>query len=178
MLTAPTAFTFPYNFITKNYRLLHHEGLDQLLRYPELPAKTVNFDCYPVYKLRHGNQITLGGAATTVYQRYIDDAVVSETWPEDSGSMRAGFFYELMRFYNAALSSSQHLLWYPKDKTDLVFSIQPIDLVAGDSEQMEVNPIHGIGQNDYRWIRREVRFTFRIRKLYDAPNASITLEGL
>ena len=178
MFEISESLSLPYNYITKLFRVLHHQGLNSILRYPELPRRTTNFDCYPITKLKNNNQLTLNGAVTTIWQRTIYDAVITETWLSDDLSIRAGFFYELLRFYNASLAYSTHLLWMPIDKTDIVFSNQPIDLVVGSSDEMSVHPVHGIGENNYRWLKDEVKFSFRIRKILDIPNASLTVEGI
>jgi hypothetical protein len=165
-----------YEYLHKTYRLLHHETLDCLLRYPRIPRKTINFDMYPIFKRRRNNQITLGGSVTTEYQGKITDPVISEIWSADGVSIESGFFYELLRFYNAVLNSSDHLIWYPKDKTEKCFSILPLALTAG-GEDMNVNPIHNVSRWDYRFLTTEIRFSFRIRRIFEMPQAVATLEG-
>lgn len=177
MITKPPATYLPYEYLYKNYRLLWHQSLNTILRYPRLPRKTINFDCYPVNKLRHNHQRTLGGSVTTSHGRYIGDCEIVETWLADDVSMTTGFFYELLRLYNAAIESGEHLIWYPKDKTDKCFSIQPLDIEAGGSDDMDVNPINRCLYWDYRFLRSEIKFKFAVRRIYDIPSAVVTVEG-
>jgi len=177
MIITPLSSSLAYEYLHKTYRLLHHQTLDSLLRYPEIPRKTTNFDMYPINKLRHKHTITLGGAVTTVHNKTISDSIVTETWTADDISMNAGFFYELLLFYNTALDTGDHLIWYPKDKTEKAFSIQPIDLVVGDSTAMAVHPVHPVLNWDYRFIISDVVFSFVIRRVYEVPEAIALLEG-
>ncbi len=177
MIAAPPAVALPYQYLLKNYRVLHHQTLDTLLRYPRLPRNTTNFDLYPINKIRHNHQMTLGGAVTTVSSKTISDAVITETWTAEGVVMTTGFFNELLRFYNAALDSGDHLIWYPADKTEKAFSIQPIDLICGDSNDMAVNPKHAVARWDYRFLTAEVKFQFVIRRIYDTPQAVAIIAG-
>lgn len=177
MIVTPPAFFLTYEYLHKKYRLLHHETLGEVLRYPKLPRQTINFDCYPVNKIRHKHNLSLGGSVTTVHSKTISDAVISEVWLADSISMTSGFLYELIRFYNATLDTGDHLIWYPKDKTAQAFSIQPLDIICGDSNNMMANPKHAVLNWDYRYITSEVRFNFVVRRIYDIPQAVASLEG-
>ena len=177
MLAPPLAFLLPYEYLHKTYRLLWHQTLGTLLRYPRIPRRTINFDLYPINKLRHNNQITLGGVVTTVHEKTIADAIITEIWDAEGIAMEAGFFYELLHLYNNALSPGEHLIWYPKDKTDKAFSIQPLDLEVGAKDEMAVHPVHAVSMWDYRFITSEVRFRFRVRRIFDIPEAVATFEG-
>ena len=171
----------PAQTFSRTCRVLWHQGLNCLLKYPEVPRRTLNFDIYPLSRKRRVSELSLSGSVVTSHESTIFDAEIAEVWTADALSMRAGFFfffYELLRFYNAGVSASDHLLWYPMDKTDTAFSIQPTDIVAGSvGGDLDVNPLHGIAQNDYRWLDTEIRFVFRVRKLYDPPSLAISLEG-
>jgi len=177
MLFSPINSAPPQTF-SRTCRVLWHQGLDSLLKYPEIPRRTLNFDAYPLAKKTRTGELSLSGSVVTSHEGTIFDAEIQEVWMADALSMRAGFFYELLRFYNSDVSASNHLLWYPFDKTDKVFSIQPTDIVAGSSGgSLDVNPLHGLAQNDYRWLDTEIRFVFRVRRLYDPPSAAVSLEG-
>ncbi|MFH0814301.1 MAG: hypothetical protein V2A69_15910 [Pseudomonadota bacterium] len=168
----------PVEILSKSFRVLWHQTLAIILKYPELPRRTWNFDSYPVFKRRIGNQMTLSSMAVTSYAGTIEDTKVSEVWLADDISMRAGFFYELYRFFNTTLNTGDYLVWYPKDKTENAFCIEPVDLICGSSEEMKIHPIHnGITNHDYRWLREEVRFDFLIKKVIDAPEVVAYLEG-
>lgn len=177
MIGTSPAFQLPYNYLPVNFRVLWHQSLGEILRYPELPRKVLNFDIYPVFNRKTNTQMTLSSSIVTTHARTIEDTNVTEIWPAESLSIRAAFFYELKKFYNYALSSGEYLVWYPKDKTDKAFAILPLDLYAGDTENQELFPVHGWSKKNYRWLAADVHFKFKILKVIDVPEAIATLEG-
>lgn len=170
--------TFPYNPLNKQYRMLWHQGLDTVLRYPALPRKTMNFDGYPIFKSKVNRQVSLGGTIATISERFIEDAKIVELWLADDLSMLTGFFYELFRFLNAPLETDENLVWFPKDRTDKAFVIQILDLAVSNSDEMSVNPVNSIGKRDWRWLRDEVKFEFQVVRPFAVPNVVAFLEGV
>ena len=158
-----------YNPLPKQYRILHHETLGEVLRYPEIPRKSLNFDQYPVFTPMVNRQKTLSNTVTTRHPRAIGDWVITEIWHSDDLSMRTGFFYELMRFFTNGLDAGDYLIWSPKDRTEKSFCIEPLALYCGDQENQDLNPVHNITNRDFRWLNEEVRFEFKIKKIYDVP---------
>mgnify|MGYP001589557463 CR=1 FL=1 len=168
---------WPYNLRKSRYRLLWHQTLGHTLRYPQLPRKSLNFDGHPITKIKANRQTTLSSTVTTLHQRYVEDAKVTEIWMADDLSMLVGFFYELLRFFNAPIDSGDALIWYPRDKTDVAFQIQPLDLIAGSADDMSVNPQSEFSAKDLRWLRDEVRFEFQILRPFDLTDAVAVVEG-
>lgn len=175
MIEAPV-FDFPYDYLPKNLRVLWHQSLNTILEYPYLPRRTINFDFYPVFMPKFNNQVTLSSTVSTRHEGYIQDAEISEVWLADDISMNTAFFYYLKRIYSAIINTGEYLVWYPKDKTDKAFCIQPLKLYAGDENNQAVHAYHGEGK-DYGWLREEVRFTFKVLMVLDTPDAVAFVEG-
>jgi hypothetical protein len=167
----------PYSWQAHKFRVLWHQTLGSILRYPQLPRKCLNFDGHPITKVKSNRQTTLSSTVTTLHQRYIEDAKVTEIWLADDLSMLVGFFYELLNFYNTQLDAGDYLIWFPKDRTETAFAIQPLDLIVGSSEDMSVNPQSSFTGKDLRYLRDEVRFEFQILRPFDLPDAIALLEG-
>jgi hypothetical protein len=167
-----------YNSQNKQLRLLWHQTLGEIIRYPELPRECLNFDVYPIFTPKISRQKTIESQVITRHQRYISDCVVTEMWFADDLSMRAGFFYELMRFFTESLDEGDHLVWFPKDKGWRAYCVEPVDLYCGDSSNQSVNPVHTRTRRDYRWLKSEVKFEFQILKLYDTPEIINYFEGI
>lgn len=167
-----------YNHLPKNYRLLWHETLDEILRYPSLPKETLNFDIYPIFVPEIISQKTLGSNVMTRHSEVITDCVVTEIWLADDLSMKTGFYYELLKFFKNPLDEGERLFWVPADKTHKIFSIEIMSLSCGDPLTHNVNPIHGSSQKDYRWLRTEIRLEFRVQKLYETPELISYLVGI
>ena len=101
-----------------------------------------------------------------------------EIWEAKDIAMVTAFFYELFRFFNTAQTTGNYLIWYPQDKTETAFCIEPLAIIAGSADEMAVSPIHGISDRDYRWLREEIRFEFRVIDLVTIPEAIAYLEGV
>lgn len=157
--------------------MLWHQTLGELIRYPELPRRCINFDCYPIVTNAINVSKTLSATVSTRHYRYLDDTIISEKWIADDLSMRMGFFYELLRFFQNKINNGDYLVWYPKDKSDIAYCIEILALFAGDNENQNINPLHDRSQKDYRWMKDEVTFKFRILKVYDVPEAITYLDG-
>jgi hypothetical protein len=176
MITFPAYQT--YNYLPKTYRLLWHQTLDEVLRYPELPRECLNFDQYPIFTPLIASQRTLGSNVDTRFERVISDCIISEIWPADDLSMRTGFYYALMRFFTEPLAEGDKLVWYPKDRTWRAFNINIISLSCGDATNQSVNPVHSRPKKDYRWLKSEVKMEFRVLKLVDTPEIITYLQGV
>lgn len=178
MITVPPIFQLPYNHLPKTFRVLWHQTRNLILRYPEIPTKTINFDCYPLVNAKFSNQTTLGSTIATKHSHYLEDAEISEIWTADDLSIKTGFFYYLRDFFNSQLESSEYLIWYPKDKTDKAFAIQPLKLTAGNDEnELDINPVHSRRKKNYQWLQVEIKFTFKVLRIINAPDAVVLLEG-
>jgi len=174
----PPIFQAQYNYRPKKFRMLWHQSLDELLRYPELPRECINFDLYPIVTNTVNTAKTLGSTISTRHQRYIEDCIIVEKWLADDLAIRTGFYHALLRFYQNALNSGEYLIWYPKDKTDKAFIIEILAVFAGDNENQNINPVHDRTAKDYRWLRQEVNFKFRILRVYQVPEAVTFLDGV
>lgn len=171
-------FQLPYNYRTRKYRLLWHQTLNDICRYPEIPRRSVNFDVYPLTTAKVFTQRTLSSTVTTRHIKTLEDAIVTEKWLADDLSMRAGFYYKLLRFFQVPLDSGDYLVWYPKDRVDRAFAIIPLKVFSGEEENQDINPIHEIIEKDYRWLRAEVNFQFKIARVFDVPDAATFIEGV
>lgn len=167
-----------YNPLPNQFRVLYHETLNKILRYRNIPRRTINFDFYPLYKKTNNNTVSLEGTITTISDRFIDDTVIQEIWLADDISMEAAFFYELFNFFQSDISVGDNLIWWPKDKTDKAFTIIPIDIQAGGSDETNINPFGEKYENDYRFLREEVKVLFKIVNEISIPEAILTLEGV
>lgn len=173
--------TFPgykyYNCLPKNFRVLWHQGLDEVLHYPSVPQETHNFDIYPIYTPIIHRQQTLSSNVITRHVRDISDCVVTEIWPGNDLSMLTAFFYELYKFFITPLAINEKLIWFPKDKTWRAFQIEPLALFCGSQEEQIINPVHDIRTKDYRWLKNDVNLKFQILKPYEVPEIITYLEG-
>lgn len=177
MIGTSPVFQLPYNYHPRTYRLLWHQTLDEVLRYPFLPRKNINFDVYPVFKRKTNETKTLSSSIVTTHARTIEDTNITETWPANNLSVLAGFFYALKKFYDSPLSSGDYLIWFPFDKTDKAFAIIPLDFIAGSADEMSVEPLGSLGQNDYRFLKSDIHFKFKVLKIVDIPEAIALIEG-
>lgn len=164
-------FAGKYLTMNKQFRILWSEDTSQLLRYSELPKKTLNFDVFPVILPNTFTQKALETTWVSRYEKYVDDIIVSEIW-EGSLSTKAGFFYALKKLIN----TNTTLYWFPKDKTYIVFQISPLSLIVGDAENQSINPIGGWVEKDFKYLVETMTFTFKINKLYNIPDFNIYME--
>lgn len=167
-----------YNYLPKTYRLLWHETLDEILRYPSLPKETLNFDVYPLFFPKVFSQRTLESNIMTRHTENITDCIITEIWPADDLSMKTGFYYELLKFFKNVTDEGERIYWFPADRTWRVFGVDILSLSCGDVENHSVNPIHGIVQKDFRWLKSEIRLEFRIQKLFETPELISYFEGI
>lgn len=168
----------PYNFMAKTFRTLWHQTLDTLLRYPDLPRTYTNHDADALTKPLIFNKRTLSSAATTIHQDIFDDTIVTEIWDKPGTlSTYSGFFYEMIHFFRHAQATNKFLIWYPKDKNEKAYTIQPLDIIVGESENMAVRPIDGRNILNDQWITAPMRFKFRILKPFIEPEAAVFLAG-
>lgn len=177
MIGSPYIFHLPYIARNKQYRILWHQTLDEIIRYPTLPRRCTNFDLWPMPAPKINKQTTLASVVTTRHQEYLEDATLTEIWMADDLSMLAGFFYELWRFFKTPLDAGDYLVWYPKDKIDTAFCIELLRVSCGDTESQSINPIHKLIEKDYRWLKDEVRMEFKVQRVFDTPDAIAYLEG-
>lgn len=168
----------PYNYLNKKIRILYSEQLDEYIIYPHLPRRMENFDLWPISKPLVQSNISLSGVVNTRFEGYIEDALIREIWLADDISILSSFFYAIKRFVEHKNSQNNHLIWIPFDKVGQAFRIEPIDFVLGDSQQSRANPVHNIGCNDYRYMRDEFSFDFRILRLESLPNSILDFEGV
>lgn len=160
----------------RNFRVLWHQTLDELIRYKEVPHATFNFDADAIEKPVTASTRTLTSNVTTRFSSVFGDMVVEEVWRGELATF-TGMFYNIHRFLLEDLDDGDDLVWLPKDLNDKAYLIEPLDLVVGDSSKMDVNPISEWREYDRRFLRAEVRFVFRIRKPFRKPNAVVFLQG-
>lgn len=164
--------------LNKQYRVLWHQTLETILKYYELPKKTYNFDVYPLFKNDTFFEKSYSSTMVSRFDKYIADTIVTETWEAKQLSTKTGFYYELKKMCDNDLNSDEYLIWYPKDRTDKAFIIEPISLFSGSVDRLDVNPVHDKTIKDFGWLNTVVEFSFKIKKNYETPNFSIEVEDI
>jgi hypothetical protein len=167
-----------YNYQPKHLRVLWHTGLGEMIKYNP-PMETLNFDLYPIIKPSIVKTKTIASTVVTRFENYIEDLEITEKWLEKDLSVDAGLFFALLRWYQNPPATGQYIYWYPKDKTNIAFKIEILDIIAGDARVSNVNPIHSNWlKPDYRYLQKEVAFVFRILPLEEVPEAIVLLDQL
>lgn len=153
-------------------RLLYHSGLDEVISYPQIPTRTLNFayDLLPQSEFAH--QKTLTSNLTQQWQAVHNDVVVKETF-EGALSTHWNFFLKLYKFWTTLLGPGEYMLWRPLDLTDKVYRMQIVKITVGGED---FNPTY-VGRSMYeKWMTAAVEVHLKLIPAFP-PNAIIFASG-
>lgn len=153
-------------------RLLYHSGLDEVIRYPYVPNRTVNFsyDILPAAKFAH--QETLSSNITQQWQAVHNDVIVREIY--NSGISHSWeFIHNLYRFWTTLMDVGEFGLWRPLDLTDKIYRMRVVKITIGGQE-IDATYV-GISRTE-KWVTQELQVHLKLMPTFP-PNATIFASG-
>lgn len=139
-------------------RLLYHSGLDEVIQYPQVPSRTLNFTYDILPKAEFAHQPTLTSNATQQWQAVANDVIVKEIY-EGGLSQNWEFLHAMYRFWTTLLDPGEYMLWRPFDLTDKVFRMRIVKITVGGDE---LDPTY-VGSSMYtKWMTQTVEVSLKL----------------
>jgi len=153
-------------------RLLYHSGLDEVIKYPQVPTKTEGFH-YDILPRRDWTQAkTLTSNITQQWAHVVEDVVIKEFY-EGSITQQESFFMALYRFWTTVLNIDEYIIWRPLDETDKLYRVRIVDVrVAGET----MNPNYTSILLPDKWLKSPIEVHMKLDAAFP-PSAVIYASG-
>lgn len=163
----------------KPLRRLYHPGRDEVLIYPRLPDRTLNYYHNPTRKFDVTEVKTLSSHVNVMDQQSWEAVTIQEVWGTNVNdlSMLSEFVEALHLFTQEIPPLGRHVGWQPEDLSFSRHLIQPISLEVGGTD-IDIREVReDLGTRIGSYIDRQVTFTFRLVRATQLANTLIIAEG-
>lgn len=171
ILDAAPNYTRRENRMTHS-RLLYHSGLDDLIVYPQVPTKTLNFSLDLMPRVEWVESKTLTSNLTQQWEAVYDDVIIKEIF-EGGITQQQSFLLPVYRHWVTLFGSYEYGLWRPLDLTDKVYRVKIVNLLVGGEE---FNPTYVGRSMPDKWLTETIEIWLKLMPAF-APSAVVYASG-